>query len=117
MCTQTELIVTLLREDAARAERLVDLPPAGMIWRRAQARRRERALQRAARRPFLVVGSLGTIYSVVLLLWGMSQIPESVYRLFIASPGLNEHVALTGAVLAGILAIAGSCVLVLETKR
>ena len=117
LCTQTELIVTSLREDAARAERLVDLPPAGMVWRRAQARRRERALQRAARRPFLIVGALGAIYSVVLLLWGIFQIPQSVYRLFIAPPGLNEHVALTGAVLSGILAIAGSCVLVLETKR
>ncbi len=117
LCTQTELIVTSLREDAARAERLVDLPPAGMVWRRAQARRRERAVQRAARRPFLIVGALGAIYSFVLLLWGISQIPQSIYRLFIAAPGLNEHVALTGAVLSGILAIAGSCVLVLETKR
>jgi hypothetical protein len=117
LCTQTELIVTSLRKDAARAERLVDLPPAGMVWRRAQARRRERALQRAARRPFHIVGALGVVYSVVFLLWGMSQIPQSVYRVFIAPPGLNEHVALTGVVLSAILAIAGSCVLVLETKR
>jgi hypothetical protein len=117
LCTQTELIVTSLRKDAARAERLVDLPPAGMVWRRAQARRRERALQRAARRPFHIVGALGVAYSVVFLLWGMFQIPQSVYRVFIAPPGLNEHVALTGVVLSAILAIAGSCVLVLETKR
>ena len=65
-----------------------------MIWRRAQSRRRVGALQRAARRPFLIVGALGAIYSVVLLLWGLFQLPESVYRLFIASPGLNEDVAL-----------------------
>jgi hypothetical protein len=117
LCTQTELIVTALRADAARAEHLLDLPPAGVVWRRAQARRRERALQRATRRPFLIVGALGAVYAVVLLLWGMFQIPQSVYRLFIAPPGLIEHVALTGVVLSGILAIAGSCVLVLETKR
>jgi hypothetical protein len=102
LCSQIELIAASLQQDAARAERLFDLPPAGMVWRRAQARRRERALQRATRRPFLVVGALGAVYSVVLLLWGMF---------------LTEHVALTGAVLSGILAIAGSCVLVLETKR
>jgi hypothetical protein len=116
-CSQTELIAASVREDAAGAERLIDLPPAGMVWRRAQGRRRERALKRAARRPFLIVGALGVVYSVVLLLWGMFQIPQSVYRLFIAPPGLNEHVALTGVVLAGILAVAGSCVLVLQTKR
>jgi hypothetical protein len=103
LCSQIELIAASLQQDAARAERLFDLPPAGMVWRRAQDRRRERAL--------------GAVYSVVLLLWGMFQIPQSVYRLFIAPPGLTEHVALTGAVLSGILAIAGSCVLVLETKR
>ncbi len=90
LCTQTELIVALLREDAAKAERLVDLPPAGMVWRRAQARRRERALQRAARRPFLIVGALGTIYSVVLLLWGIFQIPQSVYRLVYRVSRINR---------------------------
>jgi hypothetical protein len=117
LCTQTELIVASLREDARKAERLLDLPSAGMVWRRAQARLHERALQRAARRPFLIVGALGAVYSLVFLLWGIFQIPQSVYRLFIASPGLTEHVAFTGAVLSAILAIAGSCVLVLETKR
>ena len=117
LCTQTELIMASLREDAANVERLLDLPPAGMVWRRAQARRRERAMQRAARRPFLIVGALGAVYSVVFLLWGIFQIPQSVYRLFIAPPGLAEHMALSGAVLSAILAIAGSCVLVLETKR
>jgi hypothetical protein len=117
LCTQTELIVTSLREDAAKVERLLDLPPAGMVWRRAQARRRERALQQAARRPFLIVGALGAVYAVVFLLWGIFQIPQSVYRLLIARPGFTEHVALTGAVLSAILAVAGSCVLVLETKR
>jgi hypothetical protein len=116
-CTQTEMIAVSLREDAAKVEPLFDLPPAGMVWRRAQARRRERALQRIARRPFLIVGVLGAVYSVVLLLWGMLQIPQSIYRLFIAPPGLTEHVALTGVVLSAILALAGSCVLILQTKR
>jgi hypothetical protein len=117
LCSQTELIASSLQGDAARAERLLDLPPAGMIWRRVQAMRREHALQRATRRPFLIVGALGAVYAVVFLLWGIFQIPQSVYRLVTAPPGLTEHVALTGAVLSAILAIAGSCVLVLETKR
>jgi hypothetical protein len=43
LCTQTELIAASLRGDAVKAERLLDLPPAGMVWRRAQATRRERA--------------------------------------------------------------------------
>ena len=117
VCAQTELIAASLRGDAVKAERLLDLPPAGMVWRRAHATRRERAVQRAARRPFLIVGALGIVYSVVFLLWGIFQIPQSVYRVFIAPPGLTEHVAITGVVLSAILAIAGSCVLVLETKR
>jgi hypothetical protein len=117
LCTQTELIAASLQEDAASVVRRLDLPPAGMVWRRAQARRREGALQRATRRPFLIVGALGAVYSVVLLLWGITQLPQSVYRLLAASPGLTGSVALAGVTLSGILAIVGSCVLVLETKR
>jgi hypothetical protein len=117
LCAQTELIAASLQEDAAKAERMLDLPPAGMIWRRAQTRRREGALQRATRRPFLIVGALGALYSVVFLLWGIFQLPQSVYRPFVTPPGLTGGVALAGAALSGILAIVGSCVLLLETKR
>jgi hypothetical protein len=117
LCAQTELIAASLQEDAAKAERMLDLPPAGMIWRRAQTRRRQGALQRATRRPFLIVGALGALYSVVFLLWAIFQLPQSVYRPFITPPGLTGGVALAGAALSGILAIVGSCVLLLETKR
>ena len=116
-CTQTELIAASLQEDAAKAKRVLDLPPAGLIWRRAQTRRRQGALQRATRRPFLIVGALGALYSVVFLLWGIFQLPQSVYRPFVTPPGLTGGVALAGAALSGILAIVGSCVLLLETKR
>jgi hypothetical protein len=117
LCTQTELIAASLQEDAAKAKRVLDLPPAGLIWRRAQTRRRERALQRATRRPFLIAGALGAVYSVVFLLWGIFQLPRSVYRPFVTPPGLTGDMALAGAALSGILAIVGSCVLLLETKR
>jgi hypothetical protein len=117
LCAQTELIAASLQEDAAKAERMLDLPSAGMIWRRAQTRRRQGALQRATRRPFLIVGALGAVYSVVFLLWAIFQLPQSVYRPFITPPGLTGGVALAGAALSGILAIVGSCVLLLETKR
>jgi hypothetical protein len=117
LCAQTELIAASLQEDAAKAERMLDLPPAGMIWRRAQTRRREGALQRATRRPFLIVGALGAVYSVVFLLWAIFQLPQAVYRPFVTPPGLTGGVALAGAALSGILAIVGSCVLLLETKR
>jgi hypothetical protein len=117
LCTQTEVIAASLQEDAAKTVRGLDLPSAGMVWRRAQATQREDALQRATRRPFLLVGALGAIYSVVLLLWGVSQLPQSVYRLLAASPGLTGGVALAGVALSGILAVVGSCVLALETKR
>ena len=117
LCTQTELIAASLQEDAAKAERLCDLPSSGMIWHRAQTRRREDAMQRATRRPFLIVGALSALYSVVFLLWGIFQLPQSVYRPFVTSPALTGNVALTGAALSAILVIVGSCVLALETRR
>jgi hypothetical protein len=116
-CTQTELIAASLRENATTLERHLDLPPAAMVWRRAQTRRRVDALQRATRRPFLIVGVLSGLYAAVLLLWGLLQLPQSVSRLLVASPGLNGGVALAGAALSGILVIVGSCVLALETRR
>jgi hypothetical protein len=116
-CTQTELIAASLQEDAAKTKRGLDLPPAGLIWRRAQTRRREVALQRATRRPFLIAGALGAVYSMVFLLWGIFQLPQSVYRPFVAPSGLTGNVAVAGAALSAMLAIIGSFVLLLETKR
>jgi len=117
LCTETELIAASLKENAATLERQGNLPPAAMVWRRGQTRRRADALQRATRRPFLIVGALSGLYAVVLLLWGLFQLPQSVSRLLVTSPGLNGDVALAGAALSGILVIAGSCVLALETRR
>ncbi|MDT7814243.1 MAG: hypothetical protein QOJ42_4159 [Acidobacteriaceae bacterium] len=117
LCTQTELIAVSLQENVATLEWQLDLPPAALIWRRAQTRRRADALQRATRRPFLIVGVLSGLYAVVLLLWGLFQLPQSVSRLLVTSPGLNGNVALAGAALSGILVIVGSCVLALETRR
>ena len=116
-CTQTELIAASLQEDAAKAKRVLDLPPAGLIWHRAQTRRREVALQRATRRPFVIAGTFGAVYLMVFLLWGIFQLPQSVYRPFVAPSGLTGNVALAGVALSAILAIIGSCVLLLETKR
>lgn len=117
LCTQTELLAASLQESAARLERPLDLPPAAMIWRRAQTRRRAYALQRATRKPFLIVGALGALYSAVFLLWGLFHLPQSVYRLFVAPPGLSGNVAFAAAALSGILVIVGWCALVLETRR
>jgi hypothetical protein len=115
VCAQTEWIAASLQENAL--ERQLDLPPAAMVWRRAQTRRRLDALQRATRRPFLIVGALSGLYAVVLLLWGFLQLPQSVSRLLVTPPALNGEVALAGAALSGILVIVGSCVLALETRR
>jgi hypothetical protein len=117
LCAQTELLAASLQENAATLERQLDLPPAAMVWRRAQTRRRVDALQRATRRPFLIVGALSGLYAAVLLLWGLFHLPQSVSRLLVTSPGLNGNVALAGAALTGILVIVGSCVLALETRR
>jgi hypothetical protein len=116
LCTQTELIAASLKENAATLERQRNLAPAAMVWRRAQTMRRVDALQRATRRPFLIVGALSGLYAVVLLLWGLLQLPQSVSRLLVTSPGLNGDVALAGAALSGILVIAGSCVLILHPR-
>src|ERR1700731_4901278 len=103
LCAQTELLAVALQENAAKLERRLDLPPATMIWRRAQTRRRVDALQRATRRPFLIVGVLSALYSVVFLLWGLFQLPQSVYRLFVTPPGLSGNVTFAAAALSGIL--------------
>jgi len=117
LCTQTELIAASLKENAATLKRQLDLPPAAVVWSRAQTRRRMDAVQRATRRPFLIVGVLSGLYAVVLLLWGLLQLPQSVSRLLVTSPGLTGEVALAGGALSGILVIVGSCVLALETRR
>lgn len=116
-CTQSEWIAASLQENAATLEHQLNLPPASMVWRRAETRRRVDALQRTTRRPFLIVAALSSLYVVVLLLWGLFQLPHSVSRLFVTTPGVAGDVAIAGAVLSGILVIAGSCVLAWENRR
>lgn len=96
--------------------RSLALPPAGMVWRRAQAVQRERKLQRAVRRPFVIAGALGFVYCLVLLLWGMSQLPASVYRWFTFSAGPSGSVIFAGASLSAIVAVVGSYVFLTENK-
>ncbi len=109
LCTQAEWIAASLKESAATLNRQFDLPPAAMVWRRAQTRRRVDAQQRATRRPFLIVSALSGLYAVVLLLWGFLHLPQSVSRLLVTPPGLNGDVALAGAALSGILVLVGVC--------
>ncbi len=116
-CAQTQSIAASLQEQATMLERHCDLPAASMIWRRAQTRRRVDALQRTTRRPFLIVGALSALYSLVLLLWGLFHLPQSVYRLFVTPSGLTGDVAFAAAALSGIVVVLGSFVLVLETRR
>lgn len=117
LCAQTQLIGASLQEQATMLERHCDLPAASMIWRRAETRRRVDALQRTTRRPFLIVGALSALYSLVLLLWGLFHLPQSVYRLFVTPSGLTGDVAFAAAALSGIVVVLGSFVLVLETRR
>ena len=60
---------------------------------------------------------LSAVYAVVFLIWGISQLPQSVSRLLVTPPGMNGDVALAGAALSGILVLVGSFVLALETRR
>jgi hypothetical protein len=60
---------------------------------------------------------LSGLYAVVLLLWGFSQLPQSISRLFVTPLGLNGAVALAGVALSGILVLVGSCALALEARR
>jgi hypothetical protein len=117
LCNHVQLIAASLQEYATAPQPHRNLPAASMIWRRAQTRRRVDALQRTTRRPFLVVGVLSALYSLVLLLWGLFHLPQSVYRLFVTPSGLTGEVAFAAAALSGILVVLGSFVLVLETRR
>jgi hypothetical protein len=116
-CTQTELIAASLQGTATETMQALELPSAGMVWRRAQAVQRERKLQRAVRRPFLIAGALGVVYSLVFVLWGVSQISASMYRWFALAPGQSGGVAFAGAFLSTIVAIVGSCMFLTENKR
>jgi hypothetical protein len=114
-CTQTELIAASLQD--AAVVRSFEPPPPGLVWRRAQAIQRERKLQQAIRRPFLIAGALGLVYCLVLLLWGMSQLPASLFHWLSLSPGQTGGMILAGAFLSTIVAIVGSYLFLSENQR
>ncbi len=118
LCTQTKLIAEALQEDGRKGGKAAR----SSAGRYGLAPRSEQGAHPVlcsgpTRRPFLIVGALGSVYSVGIVLWGILQLPQFVYRPFVATPGLTGGVVLAGAALSAILAIAGSCVLVLAAKR
>ncbi|HEX3372904.1 MAG TPA: hypothetical protein VHS13_01770 [Edaphobacter sp.] len=77
VCTEARKAAGLMLQGASRLLVEDGLPPAGFIWSRAQARRREAGLKRAAR-PLIVMRVLSVAYVVLGSAWALRLFWRSV---------------------------------------
>jgi hypothetical protein len=68
MCAEAEPVAKMLLQAASVLHRQNEPPPAGLVWRRAQAQKRELALKRAAR-PLIFMRALSGVYTVLFAVW------------------------------------------------
>jgi hypothetical protein len=77
VCTETRRAAGVMLQAAARLRVEDGVPPAGFIWSRAQARRREAGLKRATR-PLMVMRVLSVVYVVLCAGWAVRSFWRSV---------------------------------------
>ena len=76
MCTETEAAARVVLATAASLRVEDDASRAGIIWRRAEARKKEIALERATR-PLLVMRILSVVYVVLAGAWFLRYVWRS----------------------------------------
>jgi hypothetical protein len=84
-CSEVRLVAQLLQKEARLADHeLHSLPDAGLIWRKAQARAREKALAKATL-PIRMMRTCATVLAVFAAPWLISQFTVWLHEL-----GLNR---------------------------
>lgn len=68
ICTETRAVTTVMLQAASLRGAEDELPAAGLVWRRAETRKKELALRRATR-PLIFMRALGVVYVVLSAAW------------------------------------------------
>jgi hypothetical protein len=105
-CQEVRQVADAFLQDASILTARYKAPDGSLLWRRAQAKTRETALERALR-PFVLMRWVGSVYALALGLWCAYRFLQTEHRLSLQSvlgqsvlSGLASQTMIAGALIA-----------------
>lgn len=117
VCSETQTAVRLMQETASLLPTEGGLSSAGLIWRRAQVRKREIALKRATR-PLVVMRVLGVVYAVLCGAWFLRYVWHSSSARFLPDLDVSgSEKAYVAALIALVTIAIGAWYMLHDSRR
>lgn len=104
VCAEAQSAARVMLQTASRLRAEDGLPAAGLVWSRAQARKRETDLKRATR-PLIVMRVLSVMYAVLCAGWALHSFWHSVSMELLADWNVLGNETICFAVSLAVLAI------------
>ena len=104
VCAEARKAAGLMLQGASRLRVEGEVPAAGLVWSRAQARRREIGLKRATR-PLMVMRGLSAVYVVLCAVWFLHHLWRSGSMELLAGWNVLGNETTSFAVALAVLAI------------
>ena len=116
VCMEAQAAARMMLQTASLLTAKDELPAAGLIWRRAQARKEEIALQRATR-PLIIMRALSVVYVALSAAWFLGYFWSSDVAEFLSGwKGLRSGTAYV-AVSALVVVAVGAWYMVHDSRR
>ncbi len=117
ICAEAQPVAKMLLQTASVLRRQGEPQAAGLVWRRAQAQKRELALKRAAR-PLIFMRALSGAYAVLFAAWVLRTFWHSELLGKVSGwNGMQSGTAYLGAVIAGLAIAVGAWFLLHDGRR
>jgi hypothetical protein len=117
ICAETLPVAQMLLLTASTLREEHEPPAAGLVWRRAQARKRELALKRAAR-PLIFMRALSSAYAVLFAAWLLHYFWHSgLIERASGWNGIQSETAFFGVAIAGVAIVIGAWFLLQDARR
>jgi hypothetical protein len=117
ICAETQAVAQMMLQTASRLHVEHGPSVAGVVWRRAQAQKKELALKRAAR-PLIYVRALSVVYVILIAGWALRYFwrPGSM-ELLSGWNVLQNETAYFGIAIAALAVAIGACYLLYDSRR
>jgi hypothetical protein len=117
ICAETQPVAQMLLQSASLLGGEDAAPGAGVVWQRAQARKREIALKRAAR-PLIFMRAMSVVYLVLVAAWVLHSFWRSGSMERISGwRGLQDETAWVGVAIAALAIAVGAWYLLRDGGR
>jgi hypothetical protein len=117
ICTETQAVAQMMLQAASRLHVEHEPSVAGVVWRLAQARKKELALKRATR-PLIYLRALSVVYVVLFGVWLLHYFWRPGFMELLSGWNvLQSETACFGVAIAVLAVAIGACYLLYDGRR